>query len=221
MEIELGKPVVSSDGRRVGDVAGLVLDVEREDLKQLVVRTATVLDEERTVHRRQVERVDHDGTVHLKISSEMFERLPRFVEETFILPREIDDLRYPPQGWTSGDTELPLLLWGPTSILVRRQPGERPIAPPGATKMPTTLPLGEVEINGQTEVLGSDRESIGTVDEIISDAAGNITGLVVKEGIIVQHRMRVPVDWIASIWSNQVELSLTAAEAKQRAEAGE
>jgi uncharacterized protein YrrD len=87
--------------------------------------------------------------------------------------------------------------------------------------MSTTLPQGEVEIDGQTEVLGSDGESIGTVDEIISDTAGNITELVVKEGLIVQHRMRVPVDWIASIWSNQVELSLTAAEAKQRAEASE
>lgn len=221
MEIELGKPVVSSDGKHVGDVDGLVLDIEREDLQQLVIRKETVLNEERTVHRRLVERVDQAGAVHLRISSEMFERLPRFVEERFILPRETDDLRYPPQGWTSGDTEYPLLLWGPTSILVRRQPGARSASPPGATKMPTTLPQGEVEINGQTEVLGSDGESLGTVDEIISDASGNINGLVVKEGIIVQHRMRVPVDWIASIWSNQVELSLPAAEAKQRAEAAE
>ncbi len=217
VEIELGKPVVSSDGKHVGDVDGLVLDIEREDLQQLVVRKETVLNEERAVHRRSVARVDQDGAVHLTINSEMFERLPRFVEETFILPRETDELRYPPHEWTSGYGQYPVLLWGPTSILVRHQPGVRPVSPPGATKMPTTLPLGEVEINGQTEVIGSDGESLGTVDEIISDASGNITGLVIKEGILVQHRIRVPVEWIASIWSNQVELSLTAAEVKQRA----
>ena len=81
--------------------------------------------------------------------------------------------------------------------------------------------MGEVELNGQTEVIGSDGKSLGTVDEIISDAGGTVTGLIVKEGIIVHHRMRVPVHWIASIWSNQLELRLTAAEAKQRAERDE
>lgn len=220
VEIELGKPVVSSDGKHVGDVDGLVLDIEREDLEQLVVRKETALNDERAVQRRFVARIDQDGSVHLTIGSEAFEQLPRFVEERFILPRSMDDLRYLPHGWTSGDNEYPLLLWGPTSILIRRPPGDRP-SRPRATEMPTTLPEGEVEINEQTEVIGCDGESLGTVDEIISDANGNVTGLVVKEGILVQHQIRVPVEWIASIWSNQVELGLTAAEAKQRAEAGE
>lgn len=217
MEIELGKPVVSSDGKHVGDVDGLVLDIEREDLQQLVVRKETVHNEEYVVHWRSIARVHQDGAVHLTINSETFERLPRFVEERFILPRGMDDLRYLPHGWTSGDFQYPVLLWGPTSILIRRQPGDRTVSRPGATEMPTTLPAGEVEINEQTEVIGCDGESLGTVDEIISDASGNITGLVVKGGILVHHRIRVPVEWIASIWSNQVELSLTAAEVKQRA----
>jgi uncharacterized protein YrrD len=213
--------VISSDGEYVGDVDGLVLDIESEDIAQLVVRTTAVLKEERALQRQMIAGVDSDGVVHLTISAEEFKQLPRFVEESFVLPRETDELRYPPHEWTSGYGQYPVLLWGPTSILVCRQAGGATASSTGTAETSATLSLGEVELNGQTEVIGSDGESLGTVDEIISDAGGTVTGLIVKEGIIVHHRMRVPVDWIASILSNQVELQLTAAEAKQRAKQDE
>lgn len=215
MEIELGKPVVGSDGKHVGDVDGLVLDSKTGELQQLVVREGTMLKHERAVDRDAIARVDPNGAIHLTIDSEMFARLPRFVEEEFVLPRETDELRHLPQGWTSGYGQYPVLLWGPTSVLARGESGA------GTVETPATLPLGDVEINGQTEVLGSDGESLGTVDELISGTDGTITSLVVKEGILFHHRIRVPVDWIASIRSNQVELRLNAAEAKQRAEKDE
>jgi sporulation protein YlmC with PRC-barrel domain len=110
VEIELGKPVIGSDGRKVGHIDGLVLDRTSKELRQVVLREKAFLTEERAVDRSLIAQVDTDGKVHLTFSSEQVGRLPLFAEDEYVLPREEEELRHLPHDWVCGFNQPPLLL---------------------------------------------------------------------------------------------------------------
>jgi sporulation protein YlmC with PRC-barrel domain len=216
MEIELGKPVVGSDGRRLGDVDGLVLDSATRELRQIVLREKTFLAEERVVDRSLIARVDPDATVHLTIGSEQIEQLPLFAEDEYVLPKEQEELRHLPQDWIAEFSEPPLLLWGPTSVLQRRQ-GAETREVPETIETPSNLPPGNVSITGETQVISSDGQSLGTVHEAVYDAKGDIEAIVIRAGILFSRHTRIPADWIESITSDTILLRVSTDEAQRRA----
>lgn len=90
MQIQLGKPVVSKDGKQVGRVDRIALDYETREVKQIVVHQGVLLTHDRLVDRELIDRVDEDGTVHLALTAAEVDRLPEFVEAEFIVPTEED-----------------------------------------------------------------------------------------------------------------------------------
>ena len=63
MDIELGKPVVSSDGKRIGTVDRLIVDPRTWELDELIVQRGLWLSEDRIVERGFIDHVAEDGTV--------------------------------------------------------------------------------------------------------------------------------------------------------------
>lgn len=86
---------------------------------------------------------------------------------------------------------------------------ERPEAEgPVATSSPTDVePIIHV-VKGM-DVVRTDGDKIGEVDEVAQDELGRITHLVIRRGLLFKHRKRIPVDEIARVETDRVVLSIT------------
>lgn len=223
MEISLGQPVVSTDGDQIGKVDALALDADTQEVRQIIIRQGMFLSTNRIIDHSMVERVGDDGTVYLNISSAQSEEMPPFVEEQFVVARE-EDLRHMPHAWAGWD---PLAaVWSdavPASGPVARQtptPEDNasffdvPSTSPGPLENVSNLSEDMVLISTGTDVVGSDGEKIGSVDEVLYDEEGRVAGFVVKAGFLFHHDVRVPADWIDTVGGETVQLNVTAEQAE-------
>jgi hypothetical protein len=71
-----------------------------------------------------------------------------------------------------------------------------------------------IHVWGGLSVYGLDGQLLGRVDEFIIDAAGNLTGFVVRTGNSLQRELRLLMDWIQSSNREQIQLRITADEAR-------
>lgn len=226
MEIGLGKPVIGSDGKKVGTVDRLVIDADTQEIRQIIVQQGSFLSKDRIVDRPLIERVDQDGALHLNTDSGMVDQLPEFFEAQYIIPRQEDQLRWMPQAWTNSSGVGAPILFAPGGEIGHGYNAERgydrdasfmepaPVTPP-LTETESNLRSDTVMIDKGTDVVDKGGDKIGTVDEIIYDADGNVEGFVVKEGFIFHHNVRVPADWVESMTPDAVKLRVSADEADQ------
>ena len=70
MHIELGRPVMSRDGERIGTVDQLVLDPDTREVRAIIVHRGLLLTEDRLVDRAAIDTVALDGTVWLALDAE-------------------------------------------------------------------------------------------------------------------------------------------------------
>lgn len=218
MDLELGKPVVSSDGQQIGKVDRLVFDANTRELRQIIVHQGAFLSKDRIVDRPMIEMVDADGTVHLNATAQMVEQLPEFVEANFIIPQE-DQLRWFPHAWVNsgGGVGAPIL-FGPGVVgqgydahggLFEAAPLDPPVE-----EVRSNLREDSVVLDRGTNVVDRDGEKIGTVDDVIYDENGAIAGFVVKAGFLFHHDVRIPAEWVDSMDPASVRLKVSADEAE-------
>ncbi|MCM8749614.1 PRC-barrel domain-containing protein [Thermomicrobiaceae bacterium CFH 74404] len=225
MQIELGKPVVSKDGERVGRVDRIALDYDTREVEQIIVHQGVLLTRDRIVDRDLIERVEDDGTVRLAITAAEVERLPEFVEAEFVRPTE-EDLRslpyvLPGVPVATGAT----ILW--TSAATRRSGSEQPyqefdpasgpligpaVAPDTPLEARSNLPEDTLLIGRGTDVLDREGEKLGRVEEVETNEDGEVVAFVVRAGLLLHHDIRVPIDWVSSVTSEEVHLRLSAQE---------
>lgn len=75
MHIELGRPVMSRDGKRIGTVDQLVLDPATREVQAIIVHRGWLLSEDRIVDRALIDAVAPDGTVWLSVEAEQTKEL--------------------------------------------------------------------------------------------------------------------------------------------------
>lgn len=222
MDIRLGKPVLSSDGKEVGKVDRIVLDANSKEVRQIIVHQGVLLTKDRIVDRPMIEQIDSDGTLHLNVDSGMVDELPPFVEKEYIIPSQEDLLRWMPHAWANeSGLGAPFILapgdygqgYDPHGGLMQ----QATMNPP-ETEVRSNLATDAVTIDQGTNVEDKNGDKIGTVDEIYYDDDGNIAGFVVKEGFLFHHDVRVPADWVESMTPDAVRLRLSADEAESGAE---
>lgn len=80
MNLDLGSTVVSSDGQDVGRVDRIFFDTDRMTVRQFVVHKGLLLTEDRIVARRDVDYIEPDHTVHLKLTANEVHQLQPFVQ---------------------------------------------------------------------------------------------------------------------------------------------
>ena len=218
MDLELGKPVVSSDGEKVGSVDRLVFDANTRELRQIIVHQGTFLTRDRIVDRPMIDHVDDDGTVHLDATASVVDQLPEFVEANFLIPAE-DELRWFPHAWVNsgGGVGAPIL-YGPGELgQGYDQHGglfePAPLNPP-TEEVRSNIGEDTVTLDRGTNVVDRDGEKIGTVDDVIYDEDGAIAGFVVKAGLLFHHDLRIPAEWVESMSPASVRLKVSADEAE-------
>jgi len=213
MYLQLGKPVVSSDGVHLGTVDRLILDPDMKGFREFIVHRGVLFAEDRLVEEQFIAGVDEDGTVRLTVSAEEERRLPLFAAHEYIAPTgEAFQTGPYPIGTASGPTVLLRSTYtGSGYQSVTRGLGEPAPAEGPTMEMRSNLPDDAAAVGAHTEVISSDARRIGTVDEIVYDEDGEIQELIVKAGFFTHHPVRVARKDIASLTHDEVRLAIPLA----------
>ncbi len=228
MHIELGRPVISRDGKRIGTVDQLILDPKTREVQAIIVHRGWLLSEDRIVDRELIEAVAPDGTVWLTLDAEQARELPLFVETEFVR-LTAEEAASLPYVWPSAGGLGPIpLLWGTPAreplvpdlgaALYEPSGGTLPssvppVAPP--LEVETNLPPEAVRIDRGTAVIASDGERLGKVEHVHLNEDGEIISLAVDPGLFAGEHLHIPAEWIAEITEDTVRLSVDAATARR------
>lgn len=217
MDIELNKPVFSSDGEEIGTVDRLIIDQDTMKVREFVMQQGTFLSTDRVVNIEQVANVASDGTVHLTIASDEAENLQPFVENRYVQPRP-EQIDLMPQTWAAAGAGGGALFWGPASP-GRGYAGEGSMFEPAPSDPPEMRPADSVDQQSAvlaegTEVRSSDGESLGTINEVSYDASGRIASFTTERGWISSDKLTLSMDLVESYGPDGVQLSVTANEAE-------
>lgn len=220
MKIDLGKDVIAVDGEKIGTVDRLVLDNETHNLTKFVVHKGMIFSEDRIVDLDMVSKVDADGNIHLSVASDDERRLPAFVEDTYRVASE-EETRHLEYGTLTGTAPYAPIWIAPGGASGSYRPGEGPFfhgaeTTSGTLETRTNLPEDTMTMDTGTDVIGSDGDKVGEIEELVTDEHGNTTAFVVKSGFIFTHDVRIPIEAVERMSGDHVRLNITGDEAEQR-----
>ena len=220
MKIELGKDVIASDGEKLGSVDRLVLNSDTNDLMKFVVHKGMFWSDDRIVDLDLVSQVDSEGNVHLSVPSDDEDTMPPFVEDTFRVANEeqTSSLGY---GAYFGTAPYAPIWYAPGGATGSYRPGEGSFfdageASAGTLETRSNLPENSMSIDSGTDVIGSDGEKVGEVEDVIMDNHGQISAFVVKSGFIFTHDVRIPMEAVERISGDHIQLNINGDDAENR-----
>jgi uncharacterized protein YrrD len=218
MDLRLGMPVVSAEGRQLGSIDRIILEPDTHEVFGIISHKGRFLSDDRVIEVGFIESTDGEA-VHLRLTAERADRLPRFVEHEFVAPtpEELRSMPYPVDGGVSGAgaTVLPIM-WRSTYSghgfeVSQRSLLESSSADAAPIEVLTNLPDDALLVSKGTDVITQDGKKVGRVDDILfSD--DTISGVMVRTGLIHHHDISVPVSVIESITDKHVRLRVTHAE---------
>jgi uncharacterized protein YrrD len=218
MHIEFGDEIYSSDGAKLGSVAGVVMNSENHDVTGIVLGEGLFKQDQRLVGISAVASVDNAAKrVTLDIPESQAESLQRFVTEEYVQkPRDMPDELIMPAAGVGGpifyDTSA-------TATGYTNYPGTdsffdvAPLDPP-VVETRSNLSDLDVVLNTGTDVYGSDNKKIGTVDDVQFDEGGELAGFIVRAGFLFHHDISIPGSAVAEIDDNRVQLNITSEQAE-------
>lgn len=219
MRIDLGMDVVTSDGEKLGTVQRLVLDANSKQITKMIVSGGFLGGEDRIVDVSMVVGQNADA-IQIDLPKSEAEELPTYVTEQFVeVPQDHYDAL--PFGMPAA-TGAGFYLYG-APYAGRGYEGSSDsffdAAPADAPIVENRSNLAETDtlISDGTDVVGADGEKVGRVEEVYVGDSGEITGFLVKKGLIFRHDIRIPMDWVREVDGETVHLSVTASEAETRA----
>jgi sporulation protein YlmC with PRC-barrel domain len=197
--IDPGADVIGSEGEMVGSVAYVVVQPPKMHVTDVVVSTG-FLGRDIVV---PTDRIDHiaDGKVYLSMDKDTLGTLEDYVEVHY---------ESPPDTWGPGPGYFypgGSVLWPAGSASYYPEPASVTVhAPPG------TVGLSE----GMT-VETTDGHKVGTVKSVETDhTSGDVSGLIIKEGLLFSHDEEIPGDLIQTVHEGRVTLKLTKDELEER-----
>ncbi len=179
LDIRLGAPVETSDGKRVGRVDRAVLDPENRRVTDVICDLGGLIGREIVIPVGAIELADEDG-VRLIFAESDLERLPDFVESAYL---PLDSQDSPPLiTWEDGSPDDGRAVLVPAAQLY--DPAVKAYAPQIVEEQRNTAPGGTADITVGTVVEDeSGEQEIGKVVEVTVDAeTGRLTGIVFDAG---------------------------------------
>ena len=196
MKLDIGTPIRYADGEQVGTIHKVVFAPETATVHEIVVETPDFVGR-RILVPVDLLREDDGDVLTLDADRETVAEMSDYIVERYMDP---------PEGWTMPENYVP---------------GDGLFS---ATLHYPTVPVfeesntdeGSVEWGEGTVVLCSDG-SYGTVDEVLIDEAGNVTGLVLRSDEDNAVRLLITPDLISSSDSATIELSCSLADLSTQA----
>lgn len=217
MRIDLGTNVMDRSGDKVGTVDRIVVDPETKEIDKFIVGKGFLSSRDIIVDREMITHQSDDG-IYLDLTGDQVDELPEFVEDRYTVVDDRDRMSLPYVVPNAGGAGM--YLWGATTVgrgyddrgsMFEAAPADAPVV-----ETRTNLPEQDVVISEGTDVVGSDGEKIGTVDQVVFDRDGRIHGFIVKAGFIFTRDVRVPIDWVASAGEEKVHLNIASDQAEAR-----
>jgi uncharacterized protein YrrD len=201
--ITAGTAVYTNDNQHVGHVGYVVVDPNTFRVTDMVVNTGNFIGRDIVISVDQIARETEDG-VYLTLDREGLDACPDYV-----------DLHYqtPPATWIPS----PGLTYPAGSMLW-------PVGYeyPEAASVTINTPKGTVGLHPGMDVVSSDGHKVGSIDAVITDPQSeDVTGFVVKHGVIFTHDTTIPINQVATVESDQVKLRVTRDQAEQEFKATE
>src|SRR3981081_1899558 len=180
MRIEIGAPVRTHDGKRVGEVHRVLIDLDDNAVTGIVVLKGRLLSRDILVPLDFIDRVDGDE-VELTLDENELDQLPDFV---------YNEILAPPPAWTMATPYPDLSVYVP--IQQRKRLGQH-----------------HIDLTPGTRVIARDGE-IGRVEEIELDPiTGELDAFWVRAGGIFAHDMRIPAQWVERADESGVHVDAT------------
>lgn len=217
MRIDMGMDVLSANGDKLGAVEKVVIDPETRNIHKIIVSSGLINKNHKLVDIDMVQ--DTGNGLRIDLTQSQFDELPDFIQERFTTVDQNDDNSLPFALPNAGGAGFYLYgapyvgrgYEGSQDSFFDAAPADAPIVENRSNVLET-----DVVISEGTDVVGSDGEKIGTVDEIVYAEDGALSGFVVKAGFLLTHDVRVPINWVAETGDKHIRLNVPAAEAQSQ-----
>jgi uncharacterized protein YrrD len=215
MNVELGSPVIDSNGKELGEVDGIVVDAGTKRARAIVVNAGLFGRSRHVVELSAIASSD-DAGLHLDASGATTDKESPVIdsEEIAKAQRVEPPITYVAAAGVGG----PVYAAGPAT------PGDYPndssffdVAPidPPVVEVESNLGENAVILDGKTDVLTRDNETLGRMKGMSLGSFGTIESLTVGEGLLARERATFPLASITDLGSDRVRLDLTRAEAER------
>jgi uncharacterized protein YrrD len=217
MRVDLGTTVYARDGDKVGTIDRIVVDPTTKQIDKLIVGKGFLTHHDIIVDLDMVTRQTDEG-VYLDLTSDQVNELPEFVEDRYTVVDDRDRMALPFMVPNAGGAGM--YLWGATDMGRGYDRSGSMFEPAPATppeiQPRSNVPDEDIMISEGTDVVGSDGEKVGTVDQVVFDADGKINGFIVKAGLIFSRDVRVPIDWVDQTGDDHIRLRVSSDQAEAR-----
>lgn len=209
----IGADVRTRDGKSIGKVEHIVFDSTTKSIGG-VVADKGIFDEGHVIPIEHIASMTEDE-IQLSITEAEALALPSFVEHEFF--RFGDTM-------TMGGRSGGMVSSGGSGSWTHYGPGAGGLPSTGAHSFFEPAVVGDVQarvigpldesdivIDNKTDVVTSDGDKIGVVDDFLLDDEGRITGFLVEQGFLFHHDVQIPIEWVAGITHDHIRLSVDKA----------
>lgn len=203
MQYEKGTPVYSA-GDKIGEVTRVVLDPVSGEVTHVVIGSGWVFKDERIVDIGQL--TESDGTLTAAPGLDHDDFPPFEVEYTVPLDERTQSAY---GGWAGEPGVDPPLFWYGTAA--GYPVGALAWGPAYRNRVVENIPDDQLAVQPGTDVVGSDGESIGTLESLTTAGAEDrLTGLVVSQGFLGTTKRTIPASWVRSWGDEEIELRVSS-----------
>jgi uncharacterized protein YrrD len=199
MHIKIGVPIYAEDGQ-VGRVSRIILHPSTGEMQGVVATEDALLPHDVVIPISRIIRADEEGMT-VRGTSEDVANLDVFALSQYAVP---------PEDWippTDDPSSVYLFPASPYSVGAF----DRPWTSPPPTHEVESLKQGDVEVNSTTAVYCGNRQ-VGRVDRIFTEGdTEQVTHVVLNRGTM-RRDIAVPINRIASIGDEGIQLDLTEEE---------
>lgn len=203
MQFKEGAKVYSADGERVGTVNGVVLEPDTKEVTNLLVQKGFLFKEDRVVPVSLVGPATEER-VTLRQDADDLDELPLFEEADYVGADLGTVLGARSVGWTRP------LYWYPGIGAWWSAGGVAAYAkPPFVGETEKNIPEGTVALKVGANVIGSDGEQVGTVEQVFTETLEDrATHLLISEGLVLKDKKLIPTRWVNHVLESEVHLSV-------------
>jgi uncharacterized protein YrrD len=228
MNLTTDAKLFNAQREEIGNLQRFVLDPKTKHITHIVFERGGLLNRtEYVLPMEWIDQITEEG-IFLKTLPVDLDELPLFEEETYVITNErallnADYVRsdpglrmyyyYPPATYMpySGAAPDTLSRAGSTSSAAPGDlQGDAAFSSSGLHKeYEENIPDNTVALKEGAKVLSQDSKHVGNVEKIFFDPRDNkATHLLITKGLLNKERRLVPVDWVESIYEDQVNLVL-------------
>jgi uncharacterized protein YrrD len=206
MQFNHGTRVITSENEDVGHLDRVVIDPRSQEVTHLVVSRGLLFSNAKVVPLDMVALAGEEQVV-LKEDKQRVESLPNFNQDQFISLNEMEAGR---QRRSWGHSAPPVYSYPAAGVPAN---WFRPIPEQSANlDVERNVPTDTITIKEGARVLAEDGKRVGNVEQVFTyEDSGEITHLLISQGLLLQERKLVPVDWVNVLGENEVRLVVTSA----------